>query len=185
MCRGAEGGAVLSAGFLLGGLCSLSSVDRAGGRHSCLPGSLGRQSRLTRLCHRPAILQSRGTGPQLLFLKPPPLLPPFLGLPEQIPTICVASNNKNSLSHFRRLQVQNQGVSRLVLHGGSEAESIQAPLLDSGGCLQSLALLGLHMHHPILCFTHHPPVSVSFLLFLEGHQSYRIKRPPSSSMISS
>lgn len=125
-------------------------------------------------------------GPSASLPQAPSLTPPLPGAAgTNTHNLRGFKQQKLSLSHFRRLQVQNQGVSRLVLHGGSEAESIQAPLLDSGGCLQSLALLGLHMHHPILCFTHHPPVSVSFLLFLEGHQSYRIKRPPSSSMISS
>ena len=159
--QGCRGGAALCAGLLRGTLPPVFCGPRWGEAWvpAGFPGVAAPSQQTLPLPGHPS-LPTDVSSPPFLPQHPPP--------PHQLPGAArTKSHNlrgfkqhKPILSHIRRLQVQNQGISRLILHGGLEGESVQAPLLDSGGCPQTLAILGLQTHHPNLCFCHHFSVSV-------------------------
>lgn len=87
--------------------------------------------------------------------------------------------HKFLLSSFWKTGVWNQGVSRAVLPLGEDPSL--SPPATSESC-QSLACLGLEMHHSSVCLHHHMAFSSlhmsSACLFSWGQQSPCIRAPP-------
>ena len=75
----------------------------------------------------------------------------LLGLSQQNTTKWVASNSRNLFSHSFGGQKSEIKTLTGPCSDGSRRESVPCLSLAFGGCWQSLAFLGLKMHHSNLC----------------------------------